>query len=67
MEDSAGSVTSWQILLKGYNYRSEDKAEIKIDGKFGTKTKEATKSVQKKHGLPQTGVVNSDTWRALII
>ena len=66
MKDKNGSVTSWQILLKGYNYRSDDNAEIKIDGSFGSKTEQATKKVQKKHGLTQTGVVDADTWEALI-
>lgn len=66
MSDVSGSVTSWQILLKGYNYKDNLGNEIKIDGKFGDKTEEATKKVQKVHRLPQTGIVDGSTWEALI-
>ena len=67
MSDTNGSVTSWQGLLKLYNYRDDSGNEIKIDGKFGPRCTQATKKVQKKHGLPQTGVVDAATWQALII
>ena len=50
-----------------YGYRDDSGEEIEIDGDFGSKTKQATKKAQKKHGLPQTGVVDSDTWKYLII
>lgn len=67
MKDTNGSVTSWQGLLQLYSYTDEDGNAIKVDGSFGTKTEQATKKVQKKHGLPQTGVVDAATWQALII
>lgn len=67
MKDTNGSVTSWQGLLQLYSYTDGDGNVIKVDGSFGTKTEQATKKVQKKHGLPQTGVVDAATWRALII
>ena len=67
MKDTNGSVTSWQGLLQLYGYTDGDGNAIKVDGSFGTKTEQATKKVQKKHGLPQTGVVDAATWQALII
>ena len=67
MKDTNGSVTSWQGLLQLYSYTDGDGNTIKVDGSFGTKTEQATKKVQKKHGLPQTGVVDAATWQALIV
>ena len=67
MKDTNGSVTSWQGLLQLYGYTDGDGNAIKVDGSFGTKTEQATKKAQKKHGLPQTGVVDAATWQALII
>ena len=67
MSDTNGSVTSWQGLMKLYNYRDDDGNEIKIDGKFGPRCAQGTKKVQKKHGLPQTGIVDAATWRAIIV
>lgn len=67
MKDTNGSVTSWQGLLQLYGYTDGDGNAIKVDGSFGTKTEQATKKVQKKHGLPQTGVVDAATWRAIIV
>lgn len=67
MKDTNGSVTSWQGLLQLYSYKDGDGNAIKVDGSFGTKTEQATKNVQKKHGLPQTGVVDAATWQALIV
>lgn len=66
MKDTNGSVTSWQILLNGYNYKDQNGDSIVADGSFGSKTEAATKNVQKKHGLPQTGIVDGATWEALI-
>lgn len=67
MKDTNGSVTSWQGLLQLYGYTDGDGNAIKVDGSFGSKTEQATKKVQKKHGLPQTGVVDAATWQALIV
>ena len=35
---------------------------VAVDGIFGTETKEAVLAVQRYFGLPQTGIVNADTW-----
>ena len=67
MKDTNGSVTSWQGLMALYNYKDDSGTVIKVDGKFGPKCEQGTKNVQKKHGLPQTGVVDAATWQALIV
>ena len=67
MKDDGGAVSSWQLLLSGYNYKGKDGEVISVDGKFGENTEFATKAVQRKHGLEQTGIVDADTWKFLII
>lgn len=67
MKDDGGAVSSWQLLLRGYNYRGEDGELIKVDGDFGKNTEFATKVCQRKHDLEPTGIVDADTWKFLII
>lgn len=67
MKDTNGSVTSWQGLMRLYNYKDDSGALIEVDGSFGPKCEQGTKNVQKKHNLPQTGIVDAATWRALIV
>jgi peptidoglycan hydrolase-like protein with peptidoglycan-binding domain len=38
---------------------------LKVDGQFGQKSKRAVETFQKSQQLPQTGVVDESTWRAL--
>lgn len=47
------AVKVWQAVLG-----------IDIDGSFGPATEKSTKALQKKHKLPETGVVNNATWKA---
>lgn len=47
------AVELWQII-----------AGVKVDGIYGDKTNAATKAIQKVHGLEQTGVVDTKTWKA---
>jgi peptidoglycan hydrolase-like protein with peptidoglycan-binding domain len=39
---------------------------VKVDGIFGTKTKQAVIDYQKANGFPATGVIDSATWTALL-
>lgn len=48
-------VREWQEYGLGYT-------GSKVDGYFGDDTERDTKAVQKRNGLPQTGVVDSKTW-----
>lgn len=38
---------------------------LSVDGIFGTATKEAVLAAQRYFGLPETGVVNADTWKEI--
>ena len=40
--------------------------KLTIDGEFGTKTKKAVISFQKKHGLTADGIVGAKTWAKLL-
>lgn len=40
-------------------------SSLKIDGHFGTKTKQAVCNFQEDHGLKVDGIVGNDTWDAL--
>ena len=39
---------------------------VTVDGAFGPKTFAAVESFQLAHGLPETGLVDTDTWTALL-
>ena len=38
---------------------------VTIDGVFGPNTRDAVLAAQRRFGLPQTGVVDFDTWEAI--
>ena len=38
---------------------------LSVDGIFGTQTKEAVLAAQRYFGLPETGIVNADTWEEI--
>lgn len=53
-EGSKGkAVRIWQEILG-----------VDVDGIFGPKTEAATKKLQKKHGINDTGIVGEKTWKA---
>lgn len=39
---------------------------VAVDGSFGPKTFAAVESFQLAHGVPETGVIDTDTWTALL-
>ena len=49
-------------FISEFNPRVEAPA---IDGVFGTETENAVRSFQREYGLPETGVVNTQTWEAI--
>ena len=56
-----GDFTIWaQLHLK------QAGQTMKVDGTFGTTTVTAVTQFQGSRGLPQTGVINTDTWKALL-
>ena len=40
-------------------------SDLKTDGKFGPKTQEAVRKLQKEHGLKEDGIIGKDTLRVL--
>lgn len=54
--DKGPAVRTWQAVL--FN----EGARIELDGDFGTRTHNATLAYQARHGLPTTGVVDSQEW-----
>ena len=46
------------------NYRAS--AGLSVDGRFGPATETAVRNFQTSVGLPATGVVNGNTWVALV-
>jgi len=65
-EGSAGAgVTELQYFLALISAFNESVRPVAIDGVFGSNTRAAVEDFQFDYGLPVTGVVEIDTWRAL--
>lgn len=67
------SVASKAICKKRTDYRYKNLTRIvqrvcgtKVDGKFGTNTKNAVIAFQKRHGLTQDGCVGLNTWKKIL-
>jgi D-alanyl-D-alanine carboxypeptidase (penicillin-binding protein 5/6) len=54
-----------QSLQRTLNARITPPPGIGVDGDFGPETEKAVKQFQTQAGLKATGIVNSDTWKAL--
>lgn len=54
-----------QRILRDLNYYQNGVGAVGIDGVYDEGTKEAVKKFQKKYGLDDTGIVNSETWTLL--
>jgi D-alanyl-D-alanine carboxypeptidase (penicillin-binding protein 5/6) len=54
-----------QLLQRTLNARITPSPAIGVDGDFGPETEKAVKQFQTQAGLEVTGVVSSDTWKAL--
>jgi peptidoglycan hydrolase-like protein with peptidoglycan-binding domain len=77
---AAGRLQPWPILKEGHNrlwppvtvrslqyLLNAHGARLRVNGRFGARTKAAVVAFQRKHKLSASGVVNAKTWKALII
>ena len=54
-------ITDVQEMLRLLNYDSP----LSYDGLYGTETDKEVRRFQRENGLPETGVVDGDTWEAI--
>lgn len=60
--DRGVKVEHLQYMLSVLSEYIRDIPSVTVDGVFGTATRNAVLAAQRYFGLPQTGVVNFDTW-----
>ena len=58
-------VEQLQYMLRVLSAYISDIPPIAVDGIFGPATREAVLAAQRRFGLPETGIVNYDTWEAI--
>lgn len=54
-----------QSYLRNIGRLDSDISRVVPDGIFASETTEAVKSFQKKHGLPETGIIDYETWEKI--
>ncbi|MBE6872077.1 MAG: spore cortex-lytic protein [Ruminococcaceae bacterium] len=64
--DTGRYVQTIQYYLAVIGYSSETIPQVSIDGVFGAETESAVKAFQKEKGLEETGIVDRETWNALV-
>lgn len=58
-------VEQLQYMLRVLSAYISEIPSIAVDGIFGPATRDAVIAAQRKFGLPETGIVNYDTWEAI--
>ena len=58
-------VEQLQYMLRVLSAYLSEIPSIAVDGIFGPATRDAVIAAQRKFGLPETGIVNYDTWEAI--
>jgi len=59
-------VKTAQRIMYAYGFKDDSGNPLAVDGAFGQRTKQATKKLQKKLGLDQTGIWDDKTWTAAL-
>jgi peptidoglycan hydrolase-like protein with peptidoglycan-binding domain len=71
-----GTISPWPVVQNGYQGHPVKTLQfllrakghhVAVDGIFGPMTEAAVKAFQTSKGLPTTGVVDAQTWAAVII
>lgn len=60
--DRGVKVEHLQYMLNVLSAYIPEIPSVTVDGIFGTGTRDAVIAAQRRFGLPQTGIVNYDTW-----
>ena len=63
--DRGVRVEHLQYMLQVLSSYIQEIPPVSVDGIFGSETRNAVLAAQRRFGLPQTGVVNFDTWEAI--
>ena len=63
--DRGVKVEHLQYMLQVLSSYIQEIPPVTIDGVFGPNTRDAVLAAQRRFGLPQTGVVDFDTWEAI--
>ncbi len=63
--DVGNGVRAIQYMLSIVALFNDEIETVNIDGIFGDQTEQSIKSFQRAYGLPQTGIVNEETWNKL--
>ena len=58
-------VEQLQYMLRVLSAYISEIPQIAVDGIFGPETRNAVLAAQQRFGLPETGIVNYDTWEAI--
>ena len=63
--DEKNFIIQIQRILRDLNYLQSENGTVGIDGIYDEGTKNAVREFQKKYGLRETGIVDSETWTIL--
>ena len=63
--DRGVRVEQLQYMLRVLSAYISEIPQIAVDGIFGPETRNAVLAAQQRFGLPETGIVNYDTWEAI--
>lgn len=64
--EESGIVSIIQALLSTLRVIYDDIGDVEINGIFDTATEEAVKALQRIDGIPETGIIDTATWNALV-
>lgn len=65
MRDMKQNIYEAELMLRAFRHEFDDFPIVNPDGNFTPHTAHAVRECQRLCGLPQTGVVDYDTWKKL--
>lgn len=64
--NEGNTVATLQFMLHVLSRQNPSISAPIVDGRFGEETLEAVMTFQREHGLPVTGIVDDETWNAVV-